>query len=323
MRGLVVPLVLALQGCGAQSVPADGGGGSGPPCFDGTLTDRQRWCGLVAHVECGTCEPGEWCDQPNGICRDVIGPCERCAGGCALNGQCTEEPCAGPCDETVSVPGGEFLDGSGPGVDAQWLDAFRIGRFEVSVARYRACVDSSVCGEPPWDEVGLSVPGALSDPAFDDFPVSGIYAYDAAAFCEWEGGRLPTRLEWAKAARGGCEARGTAECEEGVDGVRNPWGDDAPDCGRANFATDRDAGEYCAGRPDPVGSRPGGASVYGAEDMLGNVPEWMAGEGCEGRYCRQGTDWTTREASVLIANWMLGIKKEEHDTAGFRCVHPP
>ena len=85
-----------------------------------------------------------------------------------------------------------------------WLSPFYLDATEVTVADYGRCVAASECAPP-----GFS-PG---DKRFDqpNFPVTHVSWDDAAKYCAWSGGRLPTEAEWELAARG-------------VEGREFPWG---------------------------------------------------------------------------------------------------
>lgn len=148
--------------------------------------------------------------------------------------------------------------------------------FARAIGRY-----SHVCchkDEPPDKD---HWPSHIRDPRFGgpDHPVTGIDWYDAYAYAAWHGKKLPSEVQWEKAARG-------------VDGRDYPWGNEwKPEA--ANYFESafeqpfedlaqweevlRTVSDSSPRAPVwPVGSRPAGNSPYGVSDMAGNVWEWTA-----------------------------------------------
>ena len=209
----------------------------------------------------------------------------------------------------VLVPAGDFPMGSDEGLDDERpvhgveLDDYWIGKFPVTVGQFRAFVEATGYvtdaerGQGSWQWTGeIPGPGERSDPweprrdggwnniyfeQGDDHPVGSVSWNDAQAFSAWLAERLgvpiilPTEAQWEKAARGG-------------EGRRFPWGDEAPDGRRANYADVNFIGKYGphTRRSDaeiddgyvetsPVDAYEPGVSPYGVYDMAGNLGEWV------------------------------------------------
>ena len=115
---------------------------------------------------------------------------------------------------------------------------------------------------------GLILPSPASDGSYrvksgyERHPVVQISWFGADAYVRWAGLRLPTEIEWEKAARG-------------TDGRIFPWGNEWDESRLRWHGGDRPEGETTA----PVDAYPEGCSPFGCFQMAGNVEEW-----CEGHY---------------------------------------
>jgi formylglycine-generating enzyme required for sulfatase activity len=106
-------------------------------------------------------------------------------------------------------------------------------------------------------------PAALTDPQKQDLPVTGVTATQAAAYCDWIGRRLPTEIQWERAARGLL-----------AQDRPWPWGSDPLTVTRANLIFP-DVAEAGIGL-QPVMSYPLGISPEEVYNLVGNAAEWTS-----------------------------------------------
>jgi formylglycine-generating enzyme required for sulfatase activity len=201
-------------------------------------------------------------------------------------------------DEHVELPAGTYRLGE-PGAERDVaLPAVRLGRFPVVNAQVARFVAET--GRP----VAPALARKLADPQLADHPATDLTFEEADACCSWAGGRLPTGDEWEAAARG-------------PDGRAWPWGE--------VFEAERCACvESGWGWTAPVTAHPAGASPCGAQQLAGNVWEWVSDRTEDGtwRAVRGGSyldhAWGVRAARVLAADLARATS-----TTGFRIVFDP
>ena len=168
------------------------------------------------------------------------------------------------------------------------VSAFALDKYEVTVGRFRAFVQSggATQANPPregngthpliagsgWDSAwNPNLPAdhdALvasvdcgrfdesPDAATDTQPMGCVNWYEAFAFCAWDGGRLPTEAEWEYTAAGGAQNRVF------------PWGNDITQPLPANYVDNHSSPQL------PVGSEPLGNGRWGHADLAGSIEEW-------------------------------------------------
>ncbi|MFG2860870.1 ergothioneine biosynthesis protein EgtB [Streptomyces sioyaensis] len=194
----------------------------------------------------------------------------------------------------VLVPGGPFtmgtstepwaLDNERP-AHRRLVPAFLIDTTPVSNGAYQRFIEAGGYEDPRWwtpegwaqvQEHSLHAPlfwkrdggqwlrrrFGVTEPVPPDEPVLHVSWYEADAYARWAGRRLPSEVEWEKAARYD-PATGRA--------MRYPWGDEDPTPAHANL------GQRHL-RPAPIGSYPDGQSPLGVRQLIGDVWEWTASD---------------------------------------------
>lgn len=159
--------------------------------------------------------------------------------------------------EIVYIPAGSFWMGEPDVAEHVSAGAYAIARYPVTNREFLKIV-----------EAGLLTPRAIwggDRPPEDrlDHPVTNIGWEDATAYCNWlneltgKAYRLPTDVEWERAARGDNDTR------------RWPWGDTFD----ATYANTRESGRL---HTAPVDAHPQGASPWSVYGLIGNVWEWTS-----------------------------------------------
>jgi formylglycine-generating enzyme len=268
--------------CGGTCAACSGGT---PKCKDSGTSSK-----------CVGCLKDGDCSGATPICNLSTNVCQARPSCNALGKTCGPSGTADCCASTV-VPGDStntFLRDNDPMLPAK-VGSFRLDTYEVTVGRFRNFVTAYTQGmtadnagknpnnplDPGWNsDWNIDLPAnatalkaALNScadlhtwtdvkGANESLPINCVNWLEANAFCIWDGGRVPTSLEWNYAAAGGIKQRAY------------PWNGSALGCSYANFLGAPN-NEPCVGKPNRVGSEsPLGDGFWGHADLAGNVAEW-------------------------------------------------
>jgi formylglycine-generating enzyme required for sulfatase activity len=258
----------------------------------------------------------------------------------------------------VQIPEGEFYFGQHEHV--QKTDAYEIMVTDVTTAQYAAFLNEALTAgyvKVEGDQVVGFYPGdefrgynheeridagdwafiPLNDPSqrvkydgktfsaqsvYENHPMTSVTWFGAWGYSDFYGWRLPTEIEWEKAARG-------------TDARPLPWGHETLR-ENANYYSSRDPYEDMSSfgsRTTPVGFYNGNkygeyqtidsASPYGLYDMAGNVWQWTGNvyEDMHYRFMRGGSkDTYDMDLRVWVTN--NATPTYFSPGVGFRCVRP-
>lgn len=204
------------------------------------------------------------------------------------------------CPVLVKIEPGSFTMGSATGDPSSrpphkvtLAKPFAIGKYEVTVGEWKACVQAGGCRD-------ATEPGGGDD----RLPVRNIDWNDAVGYVEWlseqtgKRYRLPSEAEWEYAARGGTR---TAY-----------WWGDTLGKGRANCQDC--GGEYDRNLPAVVDAFP--ANPFGLHGTSGGVAEWVA-DCWTPSHAGSPKDGSVREKSGCTTRVLRGGSwRNDHSYAG-------
>jgi len=176
----------------------------------------------------------------------------------------------------------EFLDQGGYRKQEYWIPKFRMDGRTLSWAEAMALFRDTTGGPGPATWVQGEYPAGQ-----EDFPVTGVSWYEAAAYAQFAGKSLPTIYHWVTAA--------------------SPWAS----------ATIMPASNFGGHGPARAGTHRG-MSWFGTYDMAGNVKEWCWNEAQSGERYIMGGAWD--EPVYMFNDADARSPFERSANFGFRCA---
>ena len=179
----------------------------------------------------------------------------------------------------VLVPDGTFIMGlfdedplrlQQAGLKRVTVSSLYVDKYEVSNREYRAWAEGQPDMQPDpaaWEDAGAVVArdSYYEGASFADYPVVAVTWNQAQAYCEAQGGRLPTEAEWEYVARSGRA------------GGIYPWDGPEPRAANGGYLANYNPGRggYAADGyafTAPVAAFP--STPWGIYNIAGNVAEW-------------------------------------------------
>ncbi|HEX4824412.1 MAG TPA: protein kinase [Candidatus Polarisedimenticolaceae bacterium] len=177
----------------------------------------------------------------------------------------------------------KFVDAGGYTDAKYWKEPFQDGARTLTFAEAMArCVDRTGRPGPATWEIGGFPAG------HDEFPVAGVSWYEAAAYAEWAGERLPTIFHWNRVA--------FTEASSRIIPMANLAGKDLVAVGTTKSA-----------------------NRWGVSDLAGNVREWVSNPSGTGndRFILGG-GWN--DPDYAFADAFAQPAWDRAPTDGFRCI---
>lgn len=226
----------------------------------------------------------------------------------------------GQCPPRMSfIPAGVFLVGKVASLKKMSVNAFCMDQYEVTQGEYERVIGTNpsefksglfdkktsgllgIDSENPFMVLGKMTTDLLAG-VNDKHPVESVTWYEAQAYCNKVGKRLPTEWEWEKAAKAGTN-------------TKYNWGNEL---GNNNANCNKCGSSWDNTRTAPVGSF--AANQFGLFDMAGNIEEWTNSDHDKGGKVLRGGSWGYDFYSIRSSYRHMKDPNARNSFSGFRCA---